>query len=196
VRRSLNLTWIRSFEASVRPLSFAKAAQELALTQAGVSQHVRMLEHEVGEPLFLRRSKAVRLTDAGSAYLHVVQESLERLCLGTSDIFGVASEGLVRLRAARLSSTIGWRLDCTISLTPIPTFRCTSPSSSMGAAGVISSPEAALLQTDSGATALVLAEQGAGVALSHSSLVLPLLRQGRLKRPFASSLETVGYSTS
>jgi len=50
----------------------------------------------------------------------------------------------------------------------------------------------ALVQSDSGATALVLAEQGIGVALAHSSLVAPLLRQGRLIRPFPKALETVG----
>ena len=33
------------------------------------------------------------------AYLHVVRESFERLRLGTSDIFGPGSEGVVRLRA-------------------------------------------------------------------------------------------------
>ncbi len=99
MRRALNLNWIRSFEASARLLSFTKAAQELALTQAGVSQHIRMLEQELGEPLFVRLARSVRLTDAGEAYLRVVRESFERLRLGTSDIFGPGSEGTVRLRA-------------------------------------------------------------------------------------------------
>jgi DNA-binding transcriptional LysR family regulator len=40
MRRSLNLNWIRSFEASARLLSFTKAAQGLMLAQAGVSQPV------------------------------------------------------------------------------------------------------------------------------------------------------------
>ena len=99
MRHSLNLNWIRSFEASARLLSFTKAAQELALTQAGISQHIRSLEQELGEPLFIRLPRAVRLTDAGEAYLHVVRESLGRLRLGTSDIFGGGYEGPVRLRA-------------------------------------------------------------------------------------------------
>ncbi|MCB8874892.1 LysR substrate-binding domain-containing protein [Acidisoma silvae] len=99
MRRALNLNWVRSFEASARLLSFTKAAQELGLTQAGVSQHMRMLEQQLGERLFVRLPRAVRLTDAGEAYLRVVRESLERLRLGTSDIFGSGSEGAVRLRA-------------------------------------------------------------------------------------------------
>jgi LysR family glycine cleavage system transcriptional activator len=99
LRRALNLNWVRSFEASARLLSFTKAAQELGMTQAGVSQHMRMLEQQLGERLFVRLPRAVRLTDAGEAYLRVVRESLERLRLGTSDIFGSGSEGAVRLRA-------------------------------------------------------------------------------------------------
>lgn len=98
MRRSLNLNWIRSFEASARLLSFTKAAQELTLTQAGVSQHIRMLEEQLGGRLFIRLPRAVRLTDTGEAYLRVVRESLDRLKFGTSDIFGPGEEGRIRLR--------------------------------------------------------------------------------------------------
>ncbi len=262
MRRSLNLNWIRSFEASARLLSFTKAAQELALTQAGVSQHIRLLEQELGEPLFLRLPRAVRLTDAGEAYLYVVRESLERLRLGTSDVFGPGGEGLVRLRAdpgfidywlaprlqAFLDSYPDISLQVSVIVHGIETvwdavdMEVRYESERMGgmdaialmgdavfpvchphvgralrqpsdlldqrllhvtgnrrgwtewliAAGVVPTAKTALLQTDSGATTLLLAERGIGVALGHSALVMPLLQQGRLIRPFASSLETVG----
>ena len=262
MRRSLNLNWIRSFEASARLMSFTKAAQELALTQAGVSQHIRLLEQELGEPLFLRMSRAVRLTDAGEAYLHVVRESLDRLRLGTSDIFGADSEGLVRLRAdpgfidywlaPRVRDFLDTYPDISLQVSLIvhgvetvwnaldmevryesermggmdaialmgdAVFPVCNPSLGhelrqpsdllqqrllhvtgnrhgwtewLHAAGVTCAAKTSLLQTDSGATTLVLAEQGVGVALGHSSLVMPLLQQGRLIRPFSPALETVG----
>jgi LysR family glycine cleavage system transcriptional activator len=243
-------------------LSFTKAAQELALTQAGVSQHIRLLEQELGEPLFLRLPRAVRLTDAGEAYLHVVRESLERLRLGTSDIFGAGSEGLVRLRAdpgfidywlaPRLQDFLDSYPDISLQVSVIvhgsetvwdavdmevryesermggmdaitlmgdAVFPVCHPSLGgalrqpsdllqqrllhvtgnrrgwtewLSAAGVNAPAKTALLQTDSGATTLVLAERAIGVALGHSSLVMPLLQQGRLIRPFAPALETVG----
>ena len=50
----------------------------------------------------------------------------------------------------------------------------------------------ALLQADPGATTPVLAEQGTSVALGHSALVMPLLQQGRLIRPFTALLATLG----
>jgi LysR family glycine cleavage system transcriptional activator len=59
-------------------------------------------------------------------------------------------------------------------------------------AGITAFGKAAVLQTESTATAIVLAEQAVGVALGHSSLVMPLLEQGRLTRPFPRELETVG----
>jgi DNA-binding transcriptional LysR family regulator len=93
VRRSLNLNWIRSFEASARLMSFTKAAQELALTQAGVSQHIRLLEQELGEPLFLRLSRAVRLTDAGEAYLHVYSAPAARVWFGSARTLASSTTG-------------------------------------------------------------------------------------------------------
>jgi len=46
------LNYIRSFEASARHLSFTRAAEELGLTQAAVSGHIRALETFIGRPLF------------------------------------------------------------------------------------------------------------------------------------------------
>lgn len=126
--RALNLNWIRTFEASARLLSFTRAAEELSLTQAGVSQHIRMLEEQLGERLFTRLPRAVRLTEAGEAYLKVVRESLDRLRLGTSDIFGPADEGEIRLRvdpafftywlAPRLGRFLNTYPDIGLHLTP------------------------------------------------------------------------------
>jgi LysR family glycine cleavage system transcriptional activator len=250
VRRALNLNWIRSFEASARLLSFTKAAHELALTQAGVSQHIRMLEQELGEPLFVRLARSVRLTDAGEAYLHVVRESFERLRIGTSDIFGPGSEGTVRLRAdpgfldtypdislqiweiVHGAETVWDDIDMEISydsdriggmdaialmgdaVFPVChaslALRLRHPSELLemrllhvmgnrrawsqwlSAAGVASTGKISVLQTDSVATALVLAEQQVGVALGHASMVGRMLQQGRLIRPFAEALETAG----
>lgn len=87
MRPGLNLNWIRSFEAAARLQNFTEAGQELGMTQVGVSQHIRLLEQNLGEVLFHRLPRGVKLTDAGEAYLHVVRESLDRLRDGTRDIF-------------------------------------------------------------------------------------------------------------
>lgn len=59
------LTWLRAFEAAARHLSFTRAAEELGLTQSAISQHVRALEAHLGQPLFHRDHRQLRLTEVG-----------------------------------------------------------------------------------------------------------------------------------
>src|SRR5687767_15750284 len=49
--------------------SFSRAALKLCRTQPAVSQAVRRLEEDLGELLFDRRTKSVKLTQAGDALL-------------------------------------------------------------------------------------------------------------------------------
>ena len=64
----LNPQWLRSFAMLAQAGSFTSAADELGLTQAAVSQHVRHLEDALG-PLLIRRPRALELTPAGRALL-------------------------------------------------------------------------------------------------------------------------------
>lgn len=59
------LAAIRIFECAARLLSFTKAAAELGMTQAAVSYQIKVLEERLGTPLFLRRPRALALTEAG-----------------------------------------------------------------------------------------------------------------------------------
>ena len=52
MRRLPSLHALRAFEAAARNLSFTKAAAELFVTPAAISQQVRALEEELGHPLF------------------------------------------------------------------------------------------------------------------------------------------------
>ncbi len=66
MRRSrLPLTALRAFEAAGRHESFRLAAEELAVSEAAISRQVRDLEAMLGEPLFARQHRAVRLTLVG-----------------------------------------------------------------------------------------------------------------------------------
>ncbi|MBY6162527.1 LysR family transcriptional regulator [Mameliella alba] len=82
------LTWLRAFEASARHLSFTRAAAELNLTQSAVSQHVRSLEAFLGRELFVRRTRAIDLTEAGANYLPVLREAFDLLASGTRAFTG------------------------------------------------------------------------------------------------------------
>ena len=78
-QRPLSVGPIRAFEAVARRLSFSAAADELHLTQSAVSRQIRALEEELGATLFLRGTRHVELTGAGTALLRSVAPMLDRL---------------------------------------------------------------------------------------------------------------------
>ncbi|MEZ5752131.1 MAG: LysR substrate-binding domain-containing protein [Paracoccaceae bacterium] len=93
------LTWLRAFEAAARHLSFTLAADELHLTQAAISKHVRLLEHYLREPLFQRLPRSLALTPSGAAYLPKVQDAFARLGAGTAEVFGARRGDMLTVRA-------------------------------------------------------------------------------------------------
>ena len=94
---------LKVFDAVVRHGGFSRAARALGVTQSSVSQAIAALEGDVGEALFERSGRQVRLTEAGQALgahvgavlraLDEVRGALEAqrdvargtLALGTSD---------------------------------------------------------------------------------------------------------------
>ena len=78
-RRLPPLNALRAFEAAARRGGFAKAAGELAVTPAAVSQQVRLLEAELGVGLFRRLPRGLELTPAGRSALPELGEAFARL---------------------------------------------------------------------------------------------------------------------
>jgi LysR family transcriptional regulator of beta-lactamase len=79
MRPHLPLKALRAFESSARHLSFTRAALELNVTQAAVSQQVRMLEDRLGAELFKRLPRGLGLTDEGRALLPVLSDAFTRI---------------------------------------------------------------------------------------------------------------------
>ncbi|MBL8356725.1 MAG: LysR family transcriptional regulator [Delftia acidovorans] len=75
----LPLNALRMFDAAARHLNLTRAAQELHVTQAAVSQHIRNLEERLGKPLFRRLPRGLALTDEGHALWPAVAESFARI---------------------------------------------------------------------------------------------------------------------
>ena len=73
------LIWLRAFEATGRHLSFIKAAEELNVTPSALSHQVRQLEDMLGEKLFVRLNRAIRLTDAGARCLPGLRDGFDRI---------------------------------------------------------------------------------------------------------------------
>lgn len=70
---------LRAFEAAVRLRGFGKAAEELALTQGAISQHVLALEDQFGVQFFVRHANGVTPTDRAQALALQVRQALRIL---------------------------------------------------------------------------------------------------------------------
>jgi DNA-binding transcriptional LysR family regulator len=66
---------VRVFQAVAGQMSFSRAAEELSISQPGVTFHVKALEREYGTPLFERVGRRLYLTDAGRTLLGYVQRA-------------------------------------------------------------------------------------------------------------------------
>jgi DNA-binding transcriptional LysR family regulator len=71
---------LRCFLAAARLLNFSKASKLVALTPAAFGQRLKQLEEQVGEPLFVRTTRSVYITDAGARMLPWAER-----CVAASD---------------------------------------------------------------------------------------------------------------
>lgn len=73
------LNAVRAFEAAARHLSFAKAADELAVTPAAISHQIRLLEEWLGVKLFVRMTRKVALTQSGRSCLPSLTQAFDQI---------------------------------------------------------------------------------------------------------------------
>lgn len=107
--RPSNLAWVRSFEAAARHASFTRAAEELGLTQAAISQHINALERECRTRLFARGRRGVTLTPQGADYLALVEGPLLSITSSTESMFSGRSTNNVTI-ALQPGIAIYWLL--------------------------------------------------------------------------------------
>lgn len=86
-----SLNALRAFEAAARHQSFTKAANELFVTHAAISRHVRLLENRLEIDLFERHPQGVTLTDAGERYLSRLTPIFDDLVDATNALRGAGA---------------------------------------------------------------------------------------------------------
>ena len=73
------LAALLAFERAASQLSFRRAARDLSLSPSAISHQIRGLEEQFGIKLFIRGTRAVRLTPEGERYLAKVSVALASL---------------------------------------------------------------------------------------------------------------------
>src|SRR6185369_16200397 len=85
--------------AVARRGGFAAAAAALAMSPSAVSHAVKAVEDRLGQPLFLRTTRSVALTEAGADFVAAIGPA-----------FATVAESIARVRAARGRVTGALRL--------------------------------------------------------------------------------------
>ncbi|WP_428673768.1 LysR substrate-binding domain-containing protein [Roseibium sp.] len=95
-----------AFEAAGRLGSFTRAGDELGMTQSAISYSIKALEEDVGQALFERGHREVRLTSAGSQLHAEVTRSLYQLAQGISAIRTKPADNVVTLSVSTAFATL------------------------------------------------------------------------------------------
>lgn len=78
--------WLNTFVTAAECGSFRRTAELLYISQPSVTVHIKMLEKELGIPLFLREGKKIKLTEEGRRYLVHAKRLLEVYQAGLEDM--------------------------------------------------------------------------------------------------------------
>lgn len=101
----MELQNLEAFLQVARERSFTRAAAALFLTQPSVTARIQALEQEIGRPLFERRGRTVRLTEAGEAFLPYAQRALELIQEGATAARETEGRGTVLVGATVSAAT-------------------------------------------------------------------------------------------
>jgi LysR family glycine cleavage system transcriptional activator len=91
------LNSLRAFSTLAETLSFSRAADELNVTHAAVSQQIKILEDRLGLTLVERKGKAVRLTTQGKALALDLAEGFNIIYRGVESLSETASARAVQV---------------------------------------------------------------------------------------------------
>ena len=92
-RLTPSMSLLLVFEAAARHESYARAAEELSLSQSAISRQVQTLEAQLGISLFRREGRTVRLTDVGRRYFIDLGAALGRIRSATLQAMSRQSGG-------------------------------------------------------------------------------------------------------
>jgi DNA-binding transcriptional LysR family regulator len=95
--RMLDLELLRSFVSVVEAGGFTRAGERVHRTQSTVSQQIKRLEDDIGQPLLIRNGKDVTPTEAGEKLLSYARRLLSLAEEARDVVARPTQEGAVRL---------------------------------------------------------------------------------------------------
>ncbi len=96
-QRMPSLNQLRTFEAAAQWKSFTQAAKALNVSPGAVSRQIQLLEEHVGFPLFVRRHRAVHLTEQAQVYYRDIHNAFMEIAAATERLKQRAAPRRLRL---------------------------------------------------------------------------------------------------
>ena len=93
----INYELYKVFYYVASSLSFSEASKKLYISQSAVSQSIKTLEKKLGQSLFIRSTKKVQLTPAGSMLLKHIEPAMNLISRGESQLLDSGALGLGQL---------------------------------------------------------------------------------------------------
>ena len=93
----INYELYKVFYYVATSLSFSEASKKLFISQSAVSQSIKTLEKKLGQSLFIRSTKKVQLTPAGSILLKHIEPAMNLIARGESQLLDSGTLGLGQL---------------------------------------------------------------------------------------------------
>ncbi len=91
--------WLPAFRAVAETEHLMRAAKLMRVSPSALSRSIHLLEDAVGEPLFVRQGRGLKLTAAGEALLDSVREGMRRVDNAMAPVDGSAPRGPLRIAA-------------------------------------------------------------------------------------------------
>ncbi len=89
----MQIAQVEGFLEVARRGNVSRAADALRITQPALTARLQSLEQELGQPLFVRTRRGVRLTEAGNAFLPYAEQAVAALASGIAEIAAVSGGG-------------------------------------------------------------------------------------------------------
>ncbi len=116
MRRTSQLwNWLPAFRAVAETEHLPTAAEQLFVTPPALSRTVKLLEDNLGHPLFRRTGRRLELNDAGELLLRAVRDAMRRVHDGVLAVEGGRLAGPLHVSAAGVIATT-WLMPGLVSL--------------------------------------------------------------------------------
>lgn len=111
----MDIRQIEYFIEVCRCMSFTKAAENLYISQQGMSQSIKRLEGELGVKLFNRTSSSLELTQYAECFLPYAKELIRNYNMARGELISLQSINAGQLR---VGIAHGWSTSCPPSCLP------------------------------------------------------------------------------